>query len=236
MVSDEISHMTGVIYCIGIGIGIGVAVTCFSAKKGREEAKLKGIKFGRKCTIDILEIYLGDISKKLDLKENGRVAQMIFDELLCLSRTTVSWVFTFETLDTKQNTVEDQRILDYFKYNKKEKRLKDTTSAKCKIRFSEYIRDNFRSKITIPVNFEAQKSIRSNIAKCLYNRLDNILAKASYRERSAKLIIEDLNLVAPRYKYKSRRYKLLQTLQKKSTWCRTIPKRLFFRYRHTRNG
>ena len=165
-------------------------------------------------TDDIVEIYLGDIAKKLDLKENGRVAQMIFDELLCLSRTTVSWVFTFETLDTKQNTVEDQRIFDYFKYSKKEKRLKGTTSAKCKIRFSEHIRDNFRSKITIPVNFEARKSIRSNIAKCLYNRLDNILAKASYRERSANLIIEDLNLVTPRYKYKSRRYKLLQTLQK----------------------
>jgi hypothetical protein len=168
----------------------------------------------RGMTDDIMEIHLGDIAKILDLKENGRVVNMIMEELRCLHDTKVSWVFSFHSSDTKEDTYKNQRVLDTFDYVQKSERNHGKTKTTCSIRLSEHIRLNIKNKITIPVNFAARKKIRSSIAKALYSRLDNLLMQNSIYERRALGLIEDLNINPGRYLYKSQRRILLKTLQK----------------------
>lgn len=163
---------------------------------------------------EVIEIYLGDIAKVLDLKENGRVVNMIIEELRCLYDTKVSWVFSFHTSQTKDDTYKNQRVLEIFDYVQKSERNKGKTKTTCSIRLSEHIRLNIKNKVTIPVNFAARKNIRSSIAKALYSRLDNLLIKNSFYERKALGLIADLNITPGRYKYKSQRKILLDKLQK----------------------
>jgi len=165
-------------------------------------------------TDDVMEIHLGDIAKILDLKENGRVVNMIMEELRCLHDTKVSWVFSFHSSDTKEDTYKNQRVLDTFDYVQKSERNHGETKTTCSIRLSEHIRLNIKNKITIPVNFAARKKIRSSIAKALYSRLDNLLFQNPIYIRTALDLIEDLNIKPGRYLYKSQRKILLQTLQK----------------------
>lgn len=163
---------------------------------------------------EVMEIYLGDIAKILDLKENGRVVNMVMEELRCLYDTKVSWIFSFHSTDTKEDTYKNQRVLETFDYVQKSERNHGKTKTTCSIRLSEHIRSNIRNKITIPINFAARKKIRSSIAKALYSRLDNLLIQNPTYERHALGLIEDLNITPGRYRYKSQRKILLQTLQK----------------------
>ncbi|MFT2112636.1 hypothetical protein [Marinomonas sp. 2405UD68-3] len=165
-------------------------------------------------TDDIMEIHLGDIAKILDLKENGRVVNMIMEELRCLHDTKVSWIFSFHSSDTKEDTYKNQRVLDTFDYVQKSERNHGETKTTCSIRLSEHIRLNIKNKITIPVNFAARKKIRSSIAKALYSRLDNLLFQNPFYIRTALSLIKELNIKPGRYLYKSQRKNLLQTLQK----------------------
>lgn len=168
----------------------------------------------RGMTDDVMEIHLGDIAKILDLKENGRVVNMIMEELRCLYDTKVSWVFSFHSSEAKEDTYKNQRVLDTFDYVQKSERNHGKTKTTCSIRLSEHIRLNIKNKITIPVNFAARKKIRSSIAKALYSRLDNLLIQNPIYERRALGLIEDLNIKPGRYLYKSQRKILLETLQK----------------------
>jgi len=161
-----------------------------------------------------MELFIGDVAKKLDLKENGRVVAMIIEELRCLEETKVSWIFSFQTAQTREDTYKNQRVLDTFDYVQKKERVKGVTKTRCLVRFSEHIRNNFKNKITIPINFSARKKIRSSIAKTLYNRIDNILAKNPVHERTALGLVGDLNIPEGRYKHKSQRLELVQRLQR----------------------
>ena len=73
---------------------------------------------------------------------------------------------------------------------------------------------NIRNRVTIPVNFTARKSIKSEVAKVLYNRVDSLLAKMERHEKTAKKLVEELKLKASRYQYKSQRKALLELLQR----------------------
>lgn len=165
-------------------------------------------------TDDVMEIHLGDIAKILDLKENGRVVNMIMEELRCLHDTKVSWIFSFHSSDAKEDTYKNQRVLDTFDYVQRSERNFGETKTTCSVRLSEHIRLNIKNKITIPVNFAARKKIRSSIAKALYSRLDNLLFQNPVYIRTALDLVEDLNIKPGRYVYKSQRKVLLQTLQK----------------------
>ncbi|MFT2099753.1 hypothetical protein ACMUMQ_15580 [Marinomonas sp. 2405UD66-6] len=168
----------------------------------------------RDMTDEVMEIHLGDIAKILDLRENGRVVNMIMEELRCLHDTKVSWVFSFHSSETKEDTYKNQRVLDTFDYVQKSERNHGETKTTCSIRLSEHIRLNIKNKITVPVNFAARKKIRSSIAKALYSRLDNLLFHNPIYIRTALGLIEDLNVKPGRYLYKSQRKNLLQTLKK----------------------
>lgn len=165
-------------------------------------------------TDEPMELYIGDIAKKLDLKENGRISSMIVEELRCLEETKVSWIFSFQTAETREDTYKNQRILDTFDYVQRKERVKGVTNTRCVLRLSEHIRNNVRNKITIPINFKARKKIRSSIAKTLYNRIDNILAKNPVHERTLAGLVEDLNIPATRYKHKSQRLELAERLKR----------------------
>lgn len=72
---------------------------------------------------------------------------------------------------------------------------------------------NIRNRLTIPVNFTARKSIKSEVAKALYNRVDSLLAKMDRHEKTAINLINELSLKASRYQYKSQRKAFVQLIQ-----------------------
>lgn len=74
--------------------------------------------------------------------------------------------------------------------------------------------DNIRNRVTIPVNFTARKSIKSEVSKALYNRVDSILAKMDRHEKTALKIVEELGLKTSRYQFKSQRKTLLELIQR----------------------
>ena len=74
--------------------------------------------------------------------------------------------------------------------------------------------ENIRNRVTIPVNFTARKSIKSEVAKALYNRVDSLLAKMDRHEKTAIKLIDELNLKASRYQYKSQRKAFVELLKK----------------------
>jgi hypothetical protein len=74
--------------------------------------------------------------------------------------------------------------------------------------------ENIRNRVTIPVNFTARKSIKSEVAKALYNRIDSLLAKMDRHEKTAIKLIDELSLKASRYQYKSQRKAFVELIQK----------------------
>lgn len=169
----------------------------------------------RKMPDDPINVTLREIARELDLKVNGRVTAMIADELRRLSRNTITWQFVFRTYDNETKTLEDQRILDTFRYTDKKNRLAGMDYEPfVLVRFSEHIRKNCRENVTIPVNLSARKSIRSSVAKCVYSRIDNILIKQRKQENTASYIVEHFELNKARYKHKSRRRELCEQIAK----------------------
>ncbi len=164
---------------------------------------------------DKMRLHLSEIARQLDLKASGYNLKMILNELSCLYFTTISWVFSFNTPDIKQETLENQRVLDTFQYVKRQDRRKGGRDySKCEVRFSEHIRENLRNNVTIPVNFSARKSISSDVAKTIYSRVDNILVTHKVYKRKALNIVHEYNLTPGRYEYKSQRKKLLELIQR----------------------
>ncbi len=74
--------------------------------------------------------------------------------------------------------------------------------------------ENIRNRVTIPVNFTARKSIKSDVAKALYNRVDSLLAKMDKHEKTAIKLIDELSLKVSRYQYKSQRKAFVELLKK----------------------
>jgi len=158
-------------------------------------------------------VSLSEIAKTLDLTATGRVTNFLLEELKRLSRNTISWAFSFETIEFERSSLEDQRILDTFKFTEKKDRQKGLPfESGCKIRLSEHIRNNIRNSITIPINFSARKSIKSSVAKSIYSRIDNILINKSRLENTAEYIVKNYELTPSRYRYKSQRKKLIELI------------------------
>jgi len=177
---------------------------------------------GQGMTDEPMQISLSEIAKQLDLKATGRVTGFLLEELKRLSRNTISWAFSFETIEVERSSLEDQRILDTFKYTeildtfkytvKKDRQKGLPFESRCKIRLSEHIRNNIRNSITIPINFSARKSIKSSVAKSIYSRIDNILIKKSRLENTAEYIVKNYELTPTRYRYKSQRKQLVEMI------------------------
>lgn len=51
-----------------------------------------------------MELFLSDISRKLDLKASGKALNNILEELRCLEETKISWVFSFQTKNSREET------------------------------------------------------------------------------------------------------------------------------------
>lgn len=163
---------------------------------------------------DPMDLFLSDIVKKLDLQPSWKALNGILEELRCLEETKISWVFSFQTKSWSEETYKGQRVLSHFNYTKLKERSVWTVSGKCTVRFSDHIMQNIRNRVTIPVNFTARKSIKSEVAKALYNRVDSILAKSDRHEKTATNLVEELGLTKHRYQYKSQRKKFIELLQK----------------------
>lgn len=166
-----------------------------------------------------MELFLSDISRKLDLKASGKALNNILEELRCLEETKISWVFSFQTKNSREETYKWQRVLSVFNYVKiKERSFGSSASWRCTVRFSDHIMKNIRNRLTIPVNFTARKSIKSEVAKALYNRVDSLLAKMDRHEKTAINLINELSLKASRYQYKSQRKAFVQLIQNNLDW------------------
>lgn len=164
---------------------------------------------------DPITVPLSEIARKLDLKTSGRVLNIIFNEMKSLSRTVTVWRFTFSTANEANKNVEDQKVLDTFEYLEKKDRISGLTKeTKCKFRLSELIRNNLRHGVTIPINFSARKSIKSDICKAIYSRIDSEIVGKKRLENTATTIVEKYYLTPDRYKYKSQRKGLVETVKK----------------------
>lgn len=184
-------------------------------------------------------VSLSEIAKQLDLKATGRVTSFLLEELKKLSRNTISWNFTFETIEFERSSIEDQRILDTFKFTEKKDRQKGLPfESRCQIRLSEHIRNNIRNSVTIPINFAARKSIKSSVAKSIYSRIDNILIKNPIIENTATYIVEHYELTPSRYRYKSQRKALVELLVRNLDGVETSRKGVFLSVRaeETKSG
>jgi hypothetical protein len=49
---------------------------------------------------------------------------MIIEELRCLEETKVSWIFSFQTIEAREDNYKNQRVLDTFDYVQKKERVK----------------------------------------------------------------------------------------------------------------
>lgn len=184
-------------------------------------------------------VSLSEIAKQLDLTATGRVTSFLLEELKKLSRNTISWNFSFETIEFERSSIEDQRILDTFKFTEKKDRQKGLPfESRCKIRLSEHIRNNIRNSVTIPINFSARKSIKSSVAKSIYSRIDNILIKNPIVENSAEYIVKNYELTPSRYRYKSQRKALVELLVRNLDGVETSRKGVFLSVRaeETKDG
>ncbi len=164
---------------------------------------------------DPFNTSLREIARRMDVPENGHWMKIINEELSTLYKTTLTWTLSFKA-DKERLTVKNQHVLETYDFSTLEERAELTNRFEqvCTVRFDQKIRNNLRELRTIPVNWTARKSITSPIAKVLYNRLDNILSKHSYYERTALFLVLDLSLTESRYKYKSQRKQLLNTIVK----------------------
>lgn len=158
---------------------------------------------------------LREIARRMNVPENGHWMKLIDEELSTLYKTVLTWTLSFKA-DSEHQSVKNQHVLETYDYLKLNERpeLKDRFEQVCMVRFDQKIRDNLRQLRTIPVNWTARKSITSPIAKVLYNRLDNILAKHPIYERTACNLVDDLALTPGRYKYKSQRKQLVSGILK----------------------
>jgi len=160
-------------------------------------------------------ITLTKIAKKMLVPMNGKWAKRIYDELNCLFKTVMCWKLSYHTKTDNHSTVKNQRILETFDYDEIKDRysLGDRFKATCVIRLDQRIRDNLRSKQTIPVNWTARKSIKSQIARVEYGRIDNILATQVRYERTGLNLLDDLQISdVSEYEFKSRRKRLVEML------------------------
>lgn len=156
---------------------------------------------------------LREIAKNMGVSTSGQWLKNIKIEIECLYKTTLSWILSY-TLEEKHTSLSSQHILDtYDYYSVTGKISKEGFKTSCRIRFDERIRKNLQEKRTIPVNWTSRKKITSQVAKVLYNRIDNLLAKHSILERTATNLVNDLELSKGRYKYKSQRKELVQKLK-----------------------
>ncbi|MEJ1411803.1 MAG: hypothetical protein RPU60_16655 [Candidatus Sedimenticola sp. (ex Thyasira tokunagai)] len=165
---------------------------------------------------DIFTVSLRDIARAMEVPLNGKWSALIMSELECLYKTVLSWRLSFKTLENEQETVKNQHILETFNYMALNERasLENRFKASCQIRFDQKIRDNLREKQTIPVNWTVRKSIKSQLAKVFYGRVDNILAGQIRYERGAINLLDDLQISGVKeYQYKSRRKRLVDMLQ-----------------------
>jgi len=105
--------------------------------------------------------------------------------------------------------------LSVFEYTKiKERSPNSTSKSKCKVSFSAHIMENIKNQVTIPVNFKARKSIKSESAKALYNRIDSILSKINKHEKTLLNLVSELGLTKTRYQFKSQRKSLAEVFKK----------------------
>lgn len=177
-----------------------------------------------------MDIYLSDIARTLELKTSGQALKMILDELSCLFHTAISWVFSFETSNEEKETLQNQRILDTFSYVRVSERKGGAGKKSfASVRLSEHIRMNLKNQVTIPVNFQVRKSIKSEVSKSAYSRADNILAYKDVYQRKGENFVKEYGLKESRYVYKSQRKVLLETVQQNLDGKETSRKGVFMR-------
>ena len=162
-----------------------------------------------------ITVPLSEIARKLDLKTSGRVLGIVQSELQSLRRTVTAWKFSFEIAEEEERKSADFSVLDELRFT--ERRNKKTGKIKhsyCVFRLAEQIRSNLKNGVVIPINFSARKSIKSDICKAIYSRIDSEIIGKKRLENTASTIVEKYYLTADRYKYKSQRKVLVETVKK----------------------
>jgi len=144
--------------------------------------------------IDVIETSLREIATTLGKPLNGAQFKGIYDELIVLARTVVVW--------------NDWHLWDNKTDNEKFKSL-------LRFRLNKESVENMLGNVTIPVNLGARRRIKSPLGRTFYSRIDNILAsKNKPIENTARTIIDQYYLDPDKYRYLSKRKRLIETLVK----------------------
>lgn len=158
---------------------------------------------------------LREVIKKMNMADNGRNYDRVFEECRVMHRTNISWVFSYSGND-KYESGRDRHILTVFDYNRITERSDISTKndQTLRVQFHESIRENHRRSNTIPILWSERKKITSSITRQHYSDLDRILYYQNRTEITGTRFVEKYHLTPSRYKYKSQRLHLLQKQQK----------------------
>ncbi|SET71083.1 hypothetical protein [Thalassotalea agarivorans] len=163
-------------------------------------------------TEGIITTSINEIIKYMGVPSNGKWSKIVSEELDCLYKTTISWVLSFYADESSPQTVKNQHILNQYNYSSPSERSSASTQfdQTCEIQFDDRIIENLRNKKTAPMNLSVRHSINSPVQRVLYDMVDLFLVKNGIYERTARNLVDDLNLSASRYAYKSKRKTLLE--------------------------
>ncbi len=167
---------------------------------------------------DSFFVSLNEIAKNMGWKSlNGKRANIIMEELGRLYGTAINWQLSYENLKNKSNSVKNQKILDVYDYNSLKERFEkgDHFTAQCEVRFDRRILRNLLENKTIPVNLTTRRSIKSQLARVLFTRVDNILTYIPSWEIGADNLLEELQInEIEQYQYPSKQKELLDRFQR----------------------
>jgi hypothetical protein len=196
--------------------GKGTVIGAFNSKTYDVYLALVQIWAEKGKPLTEFNISIKQICDAMGVSAGGRKNNEVILDLARLRVTHIHWVYSFISKDQELREHENMTILSKFSYVSLSKR-KDKNrrfDRNVTVKFDDLILNNLLNRRTIPVNWTARKSIRSPIAKSLYNQIDNILTSTGKPySRLAKNLVKDLHLFEKNYKAISQREKLVDGLK-----------------------
>lgn len=177
-----------------------------------------------------VETTPGAIVDAIGHKRGGSAYRSVFEELSCLQSTNVAWASDFqmkiEELDeeTGETGLVDGISGEYEAWSllasvtwatPKSKNGNIKPGEKIKFQFPELIINNILKKDMNPGNISARMRLGTSLARAVYSRIDSLVVSCGgYVEQSAETLVREHYLKPEKYKHKSRRRTLCESLQK----------------------
>jgi hypothetical protein len=165
---------------------------------------------------------INSICKILNIKRGGRNAGIVKESLSQLAKIPIDWKDSFysKSTGTHESLLNTFRIVDQLKiFERKKKRQKDDKYfGISSFKLNEEIVKNILKKYTKPIDLAEMLKFKKDISILLYRKVDLFLSRGNIAKRTAKGLLEDLDM--GKYAFKSRRKQLLEPSLKELKGCR----------------